>query len=100
MRYDKSSNTYRNKTGVKIRVPGFGETNTVEYSVKDTAVFVKKVKRKYMRNLVEHFAKCGYERGVSIRAAPYDWRLAAGTYLIDSKTNVLHKHSIHVAQQG
>ena len=32
----------------------------------------------YFYELVQYFVDRGYERGKSIRAAPYDWRLAPG----------------------
>ena len=34
----------------------------------------------YFHDFVEYFVDRGYERGKTIRAAPYDWRLAAGVY--------------------
>ena len=33
---------------------------------------------KYLKGMVDYFVTKGYKRGVDIRAAPYDWRLAAG----------------------
>ena len=32
----------------------------------------------YFHKMVEYFVDRGYVRDVSIRAAPYDWRFAAG----------------------
>ncbi len=63
-------------SGIDIQVPGFGDTDTVEYSVR-----FGDYKKEYMKPFVNYFTnlKCKYYKsGVSIRAAPYDWRLAAG----------------------
>ena len=35
----------------------------------------------YLHEAVEYFVDRGYKRGKTIRAAPYDWRLAAGKFL-------------------
>ena len=32
----------------------------------------------YFHTFVEHYVAKGYERGKTIRSAPYDWRLAPG----------------------
>ena len=36
----------------------------------------------YFHEMVEYFVDIGYVRDVSIRGAPYDWRFAAGIYVI------------------
>ncbi len=64
-----------NSSGVEVRVPGFGNTETVEFLDDED-----RQKTPYFHTFVEHFVAKGYERGKSIRAAPYDWRLAAGKY--------------------
>ena len=46
----------------------------------------------YLNNFVDYFVERGYERGKTIRAAPYDWRLAAGTYPIWSTEHLLCSH--------
>ena len=71
--YDASTNSFHNNTNVKIHVPGFGNTNGVEYL---TTVLLP-----YLHEAVEYFVDRGYKRGKTIRAAPYDWRLAAGKFL-------------------
>ena len=74
MKYDPDTNEFTNKyDGVTIEVPGFGETRTVEYLTTNSKLVP------YMKEFVEYFVARGYERGRSIRAAPYDWRLAGGT---------------------
>ena len=72
LEYDKLNNRYSNADGVDIEVPGFGQTDTVEY-IDDLGLLG------IFHNFVEFFVARGYVRGESIRAAPYDWRLAAGT---------------------
>lgn len=69
--YDSKTRTTSSPEGVHIRVPGFGNTSTVEWldpsQVSPTAYFTK---------IVEAFIALGYERGVNIRGAPYDFRKA------------------------
>lgn len=60
---------YYNCTGVQIRVPGFGETSSVEYLDPDNHLIP------YFHHFVDYFSKHGYVKGVSLRAAPYDWRV-------------------------
>ena len=70
LNWDATSNTYSNNAGVTIRPKDFGGTGGVEY----LALF-----KPYFHNFVDYFVnELGYKRGSSIRAAPYDWRLAAG----------------------
>ena len=73
--YDPTTNHYNNSPSVDVRVPGFGDTSSVEYLSNggtDVPVTV------YMNELVDYFVKQGYVRNKTIRAAPYDWRLSAG----------------------
>ena len=71
--YDTTTNIYRNNDGVTIRVPGFGGTETVEFTNTDNLIRVPG-----FNDFVQYFVDRGYVRGETIRAAPYDWRLAAG----------------------
>ena len=73
LQYDSSTNTYTNSTGVEVRVPGFGNTDTVEFLDNDHSAYSA-----YFHTFVQHYVARGYERGKTIRAAPYDWRLASG----------------------
>ena len=75
LHFNRSTGEYRNTQGVETRVPGFGNTSCVE-NLDPTAPFLSKTS--YFDLLVDHFVELGYERGKSIRAAPYDWRLAVG----------------------
>ncbi len=81
MEYDNSTNTYSNVSGVEVIVPGFGGTETVEYL--DTQRHIPQYNK-----LVSFFVQNGYVRGETIRAAPYDWRLAAGSLIIFNSPNI------------
>ena len=63
---------------MEIRVPGFGETKTVEYLTTEDIPMAD-----YMNELVEYFVERGYVRNKTIRAAPYDWRLSASTCIMN-----------------
>lgn len=69
--YNNETRTTSNSPGVDIRIPGFGNTTTVEWldpsRVSPSA---------YFTNIVENLTSIGYERGISIRGAPYDFRKA------------------------
>jgi lysophospholipase-3 len=75
--YNADENRYTDKSGVVTTVPGFGETETVECMVNDTAVCATDTAVQYFRVFVDYFVAKGYRRGVDIKAAPYNWRLAA-----------------------
>ena len=71
--YNRDLDQYSNIDGsVMVSVQGFGETSSVE----DLGRILISIA--YFGPLVEYFVDRGYERGKSIRAAPYDWRLAPG----------------------
>ncbi|XP_068689438.1 lysosomal phospholipase A and acyltransferase-like [Montipora foliosa] len=65
--FDKNTNKVKNAPGVDIRVPGFGDTNTIEHLDQNGLVM-------YFAPLVTRLVSWGYERGVTVRAAPYDYR--------------------------
>ncbi|KAK9392867.1 phosphatidylcholine-sterol acyltransferase [Crotalus adamanteus] len=66
--YNKTTGRITNSPGVHIRVPGFGQTFSVEYL--DGGKLAG-----YMHTLVQHLVNNGYVRDQTVRAAPYDWRL-------------------------
>ena len=80
--YDADSDTFQDSEDVTINVPGFGGTDGVEFLTPGTKTNLTP----YMNDLVEYFVERGYVRGNSIRAAPYDWRLAAGEPLLSNFT--------------
>jgi lysophospholipase-3 len=77
LKYDRITGRYSSSDDdIRIRVPGFGDTETVEElsqtGLKDFP---------YFKELVNYFVDRGYERGKSIRGAPYDWRYGPGKML-------------------
>ena len=75
--YDPATDSYANASGVEVRAPGFGETGSVENLANDfLQTFTDMVNA--FEDMVDYFEDRGYEVGKTIRAAPYDWRLAAG----------------------
>ncbi|XP_051884150.1 phosphatidylcholine-sterol acyltransferase isoform X2 [Pristis pectinata] len=68
--YNRTTGRTCNAPGVETRVPGFGKTYSVEYldSLKLTG---------YFHTLVQFLVNMGYIRDETVRAAPYDWRVAA-----------------------
>lgn len=71
--FNATGNKYRDRDGVTVQAPGFGGTETVQFLNTDNAIHIP-----YFNSFVDYFENRGYVSGVSIRAAPYDWRLAAG----------------------
>ena len=84
--YDPKTRTTRNNDGVDIRVPGFGNSSTVEYldpSLSSYSVYFNKVAAALVGD--------GYRRGVDLHGAPYDFRKAASeTIFILSLTTKLN----------
>ena len=76
---DATTGRCHNQEGVSTRVPGFGNTTTIEYLDPDTPKWFTSTQ--YFNTLVEYFVKQGYVRGKTIRGAPYDWRFAANGFL-------------------
>jgi len=69
--YDNNTRRTLNSPGVDIRIPGFGNTSTIEY-VDPSQVSVSG----YFNVLVQNLVKLGYDRGKTLRGAPYDFRRA------------------------
>lgn len=60
-----------NNLGVDIEVPGFGETDTIEWL--DLSKWQPGL---YFSKIVEALVTWGYRRGKNIAGAPFDWRKA------------------------
>ena len=76
LEYDPDTRTTSNIPGVETRIPGFGnETSTVEYIDKSMRGFSV-----YFALVVSKLVAQGYERGVNIHGAPYDFRRAANEH--------------------
>ena len=69
--YDENTNTVKNAPGVETRIPGFGNTETIEHL--DTSNLIP-----YFKTMVNTLVSWGYKCGVSLRGAPYDFRYAPG----------------------
>ncbi|XP_068689342.1 lysosomal phospholipase A and acyltransferase-like [Montipora foliosa] len=65
--YNEETNTVENAPGVETRVPGFGKTDTIDHLDTDNLVA-------YFAPMTDIMVSWGYERGVTVRAAPYDFR--------------------------
>ena len=72
--YDETSNTVTNAPGVETRVPGFGNTDTVDHLDTDNIVA-------YFSPMTDTLVSWGYKRGVTVRAAPYDFRYGPGKFV-------------------
>ncbi|KAG8236099.1 hypothetical protein J437_LFUL000461 [Ladona fulva] len=73
--YDNVSRTTSNSPGVETRIPGFGNTSTVEWL--DPSQASPSV---YFNNIANALVDLGYVRGVSVRGAPYDFRKAPSEF--------------------
>ena len=71
LRYDENTKEYYNASGVEVRVPGFGGTDTIEYLDKSYI-------SSYFNTFVKYFERMGYKKGKDLNGAPYDWRFAPG----------------------
>lgn len=69
--YDNVTRTTTNAPGVTTRVPGFGNSTTVEWL--DPS---HRSPTGYFKDIVNALVPLGYERGVSVRGAPFDFRRA------------------------
>lgn len=69
--YNNLSRTTSNSPGVNIRVPGFGDTQSIEFV--DPA---KLSVTGYFNVLVNTLLDLGYSRGLDLHGAPYDFRKA------------------------
>ena len=82
--FDSSSGQYSSSdSNIKVTVPGFGDTDTVE--TLGQGLFLN---LEYFKDLVDYLVDRGYERGKSVRAAPYDWRLAPGVLMHDVRVTL------------
>ncbi|XP_072013227.1 lysosomal phospholipase A and acyltransferase-like [Amphiura filiformis] len=71
MQYDNKTRTIHDAPGVNVYLKDFGNTSTVEWLDPSQVTLAK-----YFVGLVNALVKVGYERGVSVRGAPFDFRRA------------------------
>lgn len=69
--YDNQSRLTSNSPGVETRIPGFGNTSSVEWLDPSKTSYGA-----YYKDIVEALVAVGYERGISVRGAPFDFRKA------------------------
>ena len=74
--YNSETRRSSNVAGLETRVPGWGQTDCVEYLDPSWSAWLLGDVGNYMASLVQYFVALGYRRGETIRAAPYDFRLA------------------------
>ena len=75
LEHDKNTGQYSSTSDrIIVSVPGFGDTYTVETLSDEKGFITLPAYDKF----VEYFVKRGYQRGKSIRAAPYEWRVGPG----------------------
>ncbi len=81
--YNSEDDTFYDNIHTKVLVPSMGDSDpkmveSLDGESKDFNLRFAKYFYKMVKSLVN---KHGYERKFSIRAAPYDWRLAGGELL-------------------
>ncbi|KRX87718.1 Group XV phospholipase A2 [Trichinella pseudospiralis] len=85
LEYDEVTGKTSNSPGVDIRVPGWGNTTTVEFIDPSGVGYGD-----YFSKLVNKLVTWGYIRGVDVRAAPYDFRKAPKeTYYSNGNSKVV-----------
>lgn len=67
--YNRTTRRSSNSPGVQVRVPGFGQTHSIEFLDPNKLAG-------YFHTMVQHLVNMGYTRNETVRGAPYDWRLA------------------------
>ncbi|XP_071174649.1 lysosomal phospholipase A and acyltransferase-like [Mytilus edulis] len=73
--YDREKHVTRNPPGVETKIPGWGDTRTVEWLDPSQCSLPY-----YFSSIVNAMVKWGYKRKVSVRGAPYDFRKAPNEY--------------------
>jgi len=69
--YDNVTRRTSNSPGVETRIPEFGNTSSVEWLDPSKSAYGA-----YFKDIVESLQPLGYERGINIKGAPYDFRKA------------------------
>ena len=72
--YNETTNRMENTPGVYVKIPGFGNTSSIEY-LDPSLSHPGEYFAPFVQNIVDKF---GYKRGVNIRGAPYDFRYGPG----------------------
>jgi len=83
LKYNNETRSTSDSIGVETRIPGFGNTSTVEWLDPSQRSFSV-----YFATIVSHLLPLGYKRGINLHGAPYDFRRAAnehGDYFVKVK---------------
>uniref|UniRef100_A0A1B0D3I7 Uncharacterized protein n=1 Tax=Phlebotomus papatasi TaxID=29031 RepID=A0A1B0D3I7_PHLPP len=91
--YDNVTRTTRNSPGVVTRIPGWGDSETVEWLDPSHASAGA-----YFKDIGNAFASVGYVRNVSIRGAPFDFRKAPNEntqWFVDLKALIEETYTIN-----
>ena len=75
--YNDSSKKMGNSPGVQVQVPYFGSAKAVSYL--DPSLYHP---GEYFADMVDALEKIGLEDGVSLRAAPFDFRYAPSMFYL------------------
>lgn len=75
--YDPKTRTTRDNDGVTLRIPGFGRSEVVEWL--DPSL-TKSLAGAYFKDVANALALHGYERNITLRGAPYDFRKGPSEY--------------------
>ncbi|RUS89695.1 hypothetical protein EGW08_002513 [Elysia chlorotica] len=79
LEYDNTTRTTRSPEGVHIRTVGFGDTASVEW-LDPTWFSHEFASVSYFYPIVKDLVAAGYERNVSVRGAPFDFRKAPNEF--------------------
>lgn len=74
--YNNETRTTTNSDGVDIRVPGWGETETVEWLDPSHAS-----SGSYFTDIANTLVALGHQRNLTVRGAPYDFRKAPSKFM-------------------
>lgn len=84
LHYDNETRTTRNTDGVEIEIPGFGNSSVVEWIDPSQAS-----PGAYFKDIGNALVANGYDRNVSLRGAPYDFRKGPSKMTSKFKTTSL-----------
>lgn len=83
--------TTQNTPGVTIRIPGFGQSDVVEWL--DPSI-TKSLAGAYFKDIANALVAKGYVRNVTMRGAPFDFRKAP------SKLTVMNSNLFNLIEIG
>eukprot|EP01087_Luapelamoeba_hula_P022934 TRINITY_DN834_c0_g1_i4.p1 TRINITY_DN834_c0_g1~~TRINITY_DN834_c0_g1_i4.p1 ORF type:complete len:461 (-),score=55.55 TRINITY_DN834_c0_g1_i4:129-1511(-) len=74
--YNATSHSNVNATGVEVRVPNYGGLDSIAYLDTDKQLGM-------WNTSVQILTDLGYQPGLNLRGAPYDWRTSTTSYPVD-----------------